>query len=137
MKKLISICLILILATGCCRTLTPDEREQELAQSKEKLLANPGSVCRFVVNKSYRQVFRIVHEGFYETGSIEPDEIVVKHRPEIEQVEIDYLCLGRCIARTMLHIEIKALSPDTTAYTEYYWYKLAHCDQVKRYIENH
>jgi hypothetical protein len=121
--------------------MSPAEREQKLIESKRELIENPGSICRFTVNKNYREVYQISKAGMLDAG-MPPDAIKGELNTDIEQAEITIEAIGIFDAATIMHTEIKALSPETSDYTEFYFYKWKykqhherHCAELKQFIE--
>lgn len=121
MKKISLIGLLMSIFAGCCQTLTPIEREQQMAQSKQELIRNPGSMCRLTVHRNYQEVCRIVRKDMIRSG-LELEAIQITMHPDIEMAEIDILIIDRCMAMALEHIEVKALSSDTSEFVSYYWY---------------
>lgn len=128
--KILVICsLILGFMTGC---MSEAEIQQKIMENKQALRENPGSVCRFTINKDYQEAYRITRKKMIEAG-MNPKHINAELHTDTKQASITTL---------VVHIEIKALSPDTSEVTEYYFYKWkykhsheSHCADLKKSFE--
>jgi hypothetical protein len=108
--------------------MTPAEKEQKRLESKIELIKNPGSVCKFIINKNYKDVYQIEKTLMLQAG-LNPDDFTGDVHTDTRQAEIS-IGGGAIIIR---YIEIKALSEETTEYTSYYFYKWKYEQHAQKY----